>query len=105
MNMTPYLLAGLALLAGFTLGFFLFAIISSNKGEDPDAGRMSFLDSEPLHITRSGDYIVVFDSDKTQLAIGTDLRDVVDVAAMKLLAARVEAAEKAPATEEIRHAA
>lgn len=88
--MSAYISAGVALLSGVAIGFFFAAIISSVRDDDADTGRLNFIGSQPLHISRSGDYIVIFDGDQRQIAIGTNLREAVDLAANRFFTQRIE---------------
>ena len=83
----------LGIVFGIFVGILIISVLRANDESDPDdTERLDFLQGESIFISRAEDYIVVYNSDQSQLAISTDLRTALDKAATKLnLAAQAAA--------------
>jgi hypothetical protein len=100
---TVSIIAFVCLLIGTFVGFLTAALLRSNTSDTADSGRLDFVASERLSLSRSSSWFVVFDEQKNQVAISQDLREAIDIAAAKLVARSV-ATENAPAPTEVARA-
>ena len=99
---------GIALVFGCVVGVLAASLLGANgRRNESDVGRIDFLETENVFMSRAGVYIVLYDgADMKQLAIGQDLRATIDHAAVQLLAKSVYAAdENVPTLTEVARAA
>ena len=98
----------MALFFGGVIGLVTASLLGANgRANEADIGRIDFLETENVFVSRAGVYLIVFDgSDMKQLAIGQDLRATIDHAAVQLLAKSVYAVdENVPTLTEVARAA